>query len=310
MGRRLQIDRVVLRVAAAYTAIVAVVLLALGAAAFAFLARVDADMLRPILDTPDGAFVYHHALTQAALTIGAVELGLLVLVACAAYALALISTRPLREAEERERRFATEAAHELRTPLARIATMAQAARGGNETERERALDAVTKMAMEAAALIGDLLMLARVEHVPSSLFEPVDISALAREVAAEFADKRPGVDIAVTEADGTFVDGDATRLERLLVNLVENAVRHARTHVSIEVAAAAGRATIAVEDDGKGVAPELREQIFERFVTTTNGGTGLGLPICRWIARAHKGNLTLTTGSRFEVTLPQFTAEE
>ncbi len=61
--------------------------------------------------------------------------------------------------------------------------------------------------------------------------------------------------------------------------------------------------SIAVEDDGDGVAPELREKIFERFVTTT-GGTGLGLPICRWIARAHGGDIHITAGSRFIVDLP------
>jgi two-component system OmpR family sensor kinase len=275
-----------------------------------FIARVDADELRPIMSLPEGVFVYHHALTQAGLTIGAVELCLLIVVAIAAYFLALISTRPLREAQEREQRFATEAAHELRTPLARIATTAQAASGGSDAERENALGAITKMAIDASALIGDLLMLARVEHVPASLFEPVDVSALVREVAGEFATTRPEIRIAVTDADGTFVDGDVTRLQRLLTNLVENAVRHAKTRVSIEVAAVATRATITVDDDGNGVAPELREQIFERFVTTTSGGTGLGLPICRWIARAHGGDITLTTGARFVVDLPLFVTEE
>jgi signal transduction histidine kinase len=303
VGNRLQIDRVVLRVAAAYTAIVAVVLLALGAAAYAFFARVDADELRPIMDLPDGAYVYRQALTHAALTIAVVEVALLIVVAIAAYALALVSTRPLREARERERRFATEAAHELRTPLARIATTAQAGRGGDAAERARALESITAMAIDASALIGDLLTLARVEHVPPSLFEPVDVSSLAREVAAEFVAVRPGVRIAVSDAGGTFVDGDVMRLHRLLANLVDNAMRHARARVSIEVGAAAGRATIAIDDDGDGVAPALREKIFERFVTTTSG-TGLGLPICRWIARAHGGDVQLTTGSRFIVDLP------
>jgi signal transduction histidine kinase len=303
LGRRLQIDRVVLRVALAYTAIVAVVLLALSGAAFAFLARVDADALRPIIDLPDGAAVYRHALTQAALTIAAADVALLLVVAFAAYALAGISTRPLREARERERRFASESAHELRTPLARIATAAQAARGGSEAEREYALGAITKMAIEASSLIGDLLTLARVEHVPPSLFEPVDISSLAREVASEYGALRPEVRIVVNDGDGTFVDGDAQRLHRLLSNVVDNAVRHARHSVSIDVGSEGNRATIAVADDGAGVAPELREKIFERFVTTTSG-TGLGLPICRWIARAHGGEIRVAGGSRFVVDLP------
>jgi signal transduction histidine kinase len=308
VGRRVQVDGVVLRVAAAYTAIVAVVLLALGGAAFAFIARVDADALRPILGLPEGASAYRQALIQAALAIGAVEVALVLLVAVAAYALALVSTRPLRDARERERRFASEAAHELRTPLARIATAAQAGRGGDAAERLRALDAVTTMALEASALIGDLLTLARVEHVPSSLFEPVELSPLVRDVAASFATTHPGVRIAVCEGVGTFVEGDAPRLQRLVANLVENAVRHARERVSIDIAAAADRATIAVYDDGDGVKPELREKIFERFVTTTNG-TGLGLPICRWIARAHGGDVRLESGSRFVVDLPLLATE-
>ncbi len=303
MGSRLQIDRVVLRVAAAYTAIVAIVLLALGAAAFAFIARVDADELRPIIDLPEGAYVYHHALVQAGLVIAGIEVALLFVVAVAAYALAQISTRPLTEARDREQRFASEAAHELRTPLARIATTAQGAQGGTPEEAQRALAAVTKMAIEASALIGDLLTLARVEHVPSGLFEPVDVSSLVRDVAAEYGAARPGVRIAVNDGEGTFVDGDALRLRRLFANVVDNAVRHAGSGVLIDIAQTGDRAVIAVEDDGSGVAPELREKIFERFVTTT-GGTGLGLPICRWIARAHGGDIHVTTGSRFIVELP------
>jgi signal transduction histidine kinase len=282
---------------------VAIVLLALGGAAFAFLAHVDADALRPIIDLPEGADVYRHALVQAALTIGAAEVVLLLIVAFAAYALAQISTRPLSEARERERRFASEAAHELRTPLARIATTAQAARNGSEAEQDYALGAIAKMAIEASSLIGDLLTLARVEHVPSSLIEPVDLATLVRDVAAEYDTTRPDVSIAVTDGAGTFVGGDALRLRRLLANVVENAVRHARANVSIEVGRDGERATIAVEDDGAGVAPEIQEKIFERFVTTT-GGTGLGLPICRWIARAHGGDIRVVAGSRFVVDLP------
>jgi signal transduction histidine kinase len=287
----------------AYTAVVAIVLLALGAAAFAFIARVDADELRPILDLPDGAFVYRHVLLQAGLVIGGVEVALLIVVAIAAYALAQISTRPLTEARDREQRFASEAAHELRTPLARIATTAQGATGGTPDEAQRALGAVAKMAIDASALIGDLLTLARVEHVPSGLFEPVDVSSLVRDVVSECAVTRPDVRIAVNDGDGTFVDGDALRLRRLFANVVDNAVRHASSGVSIEIVQTGERATIAVEDDGAGVAPELREKIFERFVTTT-GGTGLGLPICRWIARAHGGDIHVATGSRFIVDLP------
>ncbi len=279
-------------------------LLALGGAAFLFIARVDADSLRPILDLPVGADVYRHALIQAALAIAGVEVCLIVLVALASIALAHISTRPLRDAQERERRFASEAAHELRTPLARIATVAQAARSGDDAQRANALGQITQMAIQASALIGDLLTLARVEHVPSNLYEPVDISYLLRDIATEYTPVRPEVRIAVQGAEGAFVEGDEPRLRRMFANVVDNAVRHARTSVTIDIDSIDDRASIAIDDDGGGIAPELREKIFERFVTTTSEGTGLGLPICRWIARAHGGNIHVTSGSRFIVDLP------
>ena len=285
------------------------VLVALGVAAFAFLARVDADALRPIIDMPEGVYVYHQALTQAATSIALAEGALLVIVAVAAYSMALVSTRPLREARERERRFASEAAHELRTPLARIATLAQAARGGSDDERARALDSVAKMSLDASALIGDLLTLARVEHVHSSLYEPVDLASLVRDVAAAFTATQAEKRIVVNAPDGTFVSGDALRLHRMIANLVDNAVRHAATRVQIDVERAGARALVIVEDDGRGVDEELREQIFERFVTTTTG-TGLGLPICRWIARAHGGDIRVTDRSRFVVNLPAVSAQD
>jgi len=280
-----------------------VVLLAVGVVAYAYMAHLDADELRPIMDTPDGMFVYHHALTRVALFIGVAELVLLAIVAVAAYAMAYVSTRPLHDARERERRFATDAAHELRTPLARIATAAQAARDGDAAEQARALGAIAKMAINASALIGDLLTLARVEHVPSSVSEPIDVAALARDVAASYGTAHPDVQIHVSASDGTFVTGDEARLNRLLANLLDNGVRHARSQVTIEVLERGKRATIVVEDDGLGVDEDQRERIFERFVTTTSG-TGLGLPICRWIARAHGGDIRLNGRSRFEVDLP------
>jgi len=95
-----------------------------------------------------------------------------------------------------------------------------------------------------------LLTLARVEHVPSSLFEPVDRIVLVRDVAGEFGATRPEVRIAVTEAEARSSTVMRYGCIRLLTNVVENAVRHRETNVSIEVAAAAGRATIAVDDDG------------------------------------------------------------
>jgi signal transduction histidine kinase len=303
VGRRIQIDRVVFRVALLYTAIVAVVLLALGVAAWVYMARVNADALRPIITLSAGAAVYHRVLVRSAVSIGIAEVALIAIVGVAAYALALVSTRPLREAREREQRFAAEAAHELRTPLARIATVAQAAAGGDDDQRRHALETITRTALEASALIGDLLTLARVEHVPSAILEPVDAAMLVRDVASAFAGRRAEIEVGVETIPGAFVQGDASRLQRLVSNVLDNAVRHARSRVAVVVDRRGDRVQVAIADDGAGVPAEMREKIFERFVTTAHS-TGLGLPIGRWIARAHGGDLRLVDAARFVIDLP------
>ena len=161
--------------------IVAVVLLALGGVAIALLHRVDADRLRPILDFAGRS--RRSTVTrriQAALAIAGVERRLLVLVVIAAYALAYVSTRPLREAQERERGLRARRLMSCWMLLARIATVAQAARRGDESQREHALGAITQMAIQASALIGDLLdARARRAHVCSSnLYVAVDEACL------------------------------------------------------------------------------------------------------------------------------------
>ena len=305
MGRRIQADRVVFRIAAAYFAVFVVVLAALGVAAFAFLARVDADALRPIMDTPEGAGAYRAALTRAAVAIGAALVPLALVVAAASYALAALTTRPLREGRARERQFTADAAHELRTPLARIASVAQAARGSEPQARDAALDAIARDALEASELVADLLTLARTEYVEPRAREPVDLGALARD-AVTGAGPRDGVDISLRCTGTPFVDGDERALRRMVGNLIANAVRHARTHVDVTVAERDGRATLTVEDDGDGVPEELRARIFERFVSAAPGGrgTGLGLAICRWVARAHGGDVALDGAACFIADLP------
>jgi two-component system OmpR family sensor kinase len=196
----------------------------------------------------------------------------------------------------------------LRTPLARIATVAQAAAGGDDEQRRRALETITRTALDASTLIGDLLTLARVEHVPSAILEPVDAAMLVRDVATAFAGRRADVEVGVETTPGAFVQGDALRLQRLVANVLENAVRHARSRVAVVVDRHGDRVLVAIDDDGAGVPAEMREKIFERFVTTAHS-TGLGLPIGRWIARAHGGDLRLVDAARFVIDLPALASE-
>ncbi|MEU3356167.1 HAMP domain-containing sensor histidine kinase [Streptomyces sp. NPDC037389] len=212
----------------------------------------------------------------------------------------------LEQAVGRQRQFVADASHELRNPVAAVRSqleVALSAPGGPTPESVRAALADTVRLQRVAA---DLLLLARFDaRVPSGATEPVDLALLAAEEAA----RRPAPRVPVTVDAPVPVPlrGRAAQLERLLANLVDNALRHAASRVTVrayvmeaEAAAEAGTgrcAVLEVVDDGPGIPPEQRERVFERFVRLDaardreSGGSGLGLAIAREIARAHGGDL-------------------
>ena len=284
-----------------------VVLLVLDGAAFWLLAARAHDLLQPVLGSDVGQRVYAAELRKTALALVLLDLPLLLVVGVASYALAVISVRPLVAAREREARFAAEAAHELRTPLARIASIAQTARErGDDAARDEAFVRIAAMAVDASGTISDLLALVRVERVAEKLSEPVDLAAVAR--AAVEGARHDGVAYDVAASEACWVQGDERRLRRLAENLLENANRHAHALVRVAVVADGARVAFSVEDDGPGVPAALRERIFERFVRADNDerGSGLGLAMCRAIARAHGGEVVLEDRSRFVASLPRF----
>jgi len=283
------------------------VLLVLDALAFWYLAGRERDLMQPLLGTGIGQAVYAAALRRNALGLALFDIPLLLAAGAASYALAMISVRPLVEAREREARFAAEAAHELRTPLARIASLAQSARAaGGAAAHDEAFDQICALAVDASGTISDLLALVREERVAPKLSEPVELAALAR--ASVDAARRDGLSYELAAGEECWVEGDERRLRRLAENLLDNANRHARTRVRVAVNPDGGAVALSVEDDGPGVPAELRERIFERFVRGDDDerGSGLGLAICRAIARAHGGDVVLEGGSRFVARLPRF----
>jgi signal transduction histidine kinase len=191
-----------------------------------------------------------------------------------------------------EQRLASEVAHELRTPIAGLrgrAELALNARGpGADAEREAALLAVVSHADRLEATIGTLLALARRELDPATT--EVDVCGIAREVE--------GVELRMPSSLPP-AEGDPDIVRRALSPLIENAKRHARSRVALELSVADGHVRIAVRDDGAGLDPELRERAFEpgvRGVGSAGAGAGLGLALARRLARSCGGDVVAGEG--------------
>ncbi len=191
-------------------------------------------------------------------------------------------------AAEEERRFLISAiAHDLRTPLFTLRGSLEAIEHG--LGGEDALGRAQRKADHLDRLVGDLFAFARADY--SHAGERLDLAEVARG-AAEAVDPR-GKTVVVAAGDPVYAHGDPVALQRAITNLVENAVRHARTRVQVTVQP--GR--IEVSDDGPGFAPADLEHVFEplfrgdRARSAATGGAGLGLAIARRLARAHDGEV-------------------
>lgn len=299
------------RLALRYLAVFAIVLAALSAGAYVFLAREYAGLLQPALGTPEAARAYAAAMQRVLLTIVAFDVPLLIIVGAAAWALARASLAPLLQAQERERAFAADAAHALRSPLATIASVAQAERANAPAALADALTTIARAALDASAVVGDLLTLARSAQPQALAKEPIDLGAVVKDTAREFdqltRDHRLQL---LVDTSSVIVEADERRVRELTRNLLSNAVRHARTAVHIRVQEN-GAAELIVTNDGEPVAGPMKERIFERFFRTDGHaeGSGLGLAIVRWIATAHGGTVLVRDcrqagGAEFVVRLP------
>lgn len=299
------------RAAGLYLGIFICVLLALNVGAYAFMRAEYGSLLAPALGTPEGARALATAMQHVVVALAAIDAPLVAIVACASYLLARATIAPLEAARERERIFAADAAHALRSPLAAIAAIAQAARTGASGEARTAFEAIARSTLEASAVVTDLLTLARDPARRALLCEPVDLGAV---VASSSAASQPvatarGIRLE-SSPTSAIVDGDERRLHELARNLLDNAIRHARGKVSISSRRSGRLCEIVVDDDGDGIPAQERERIFERFYRRANdgSGTGLGLAIVRWIACAHEGEITVgqapSGGARFVAAIP------
>jgi len=219
----------------------------------------------------------------------------------------------LAGARGRQRAFVADAAHELRSPLTSMRTQLEVAQHLGEGG-ELAADLMADVA-RLSALVEDLLLLARVgsdtNHLP--VRESTDVRALLDATAERYAHAR--VPVSVAGGSAVYANVNSGELSRVLANLVDNAVRHARSNVELAVRATGGGAVLTVVDDGPGIPPDERERVFERFTRLDDardrdaGGTGLGLPIVRELLRRCDGSISLQDnpsgpGLAAVVTLP------
>ncbi len=249
----------------------------------------------------------------------------------------------LADAQQRQRALVSDTAHELRSPIASIRTQLEVALDFPDGQDwETTARDVHADALRLAQLAEDLLLLARLDEQAGGgaaspavgraaggdaarRGQPVDLTALAHSVTGRYADARvpvtvdgPGLPPA-PPGDAVVVGGDWGRLDRLLVNLVDNAVRYARSEVVVSVRGDNLWAVLTVTDDGPGIPGADRERAFDRFARLDDarsregeqaGGAGLGLAIVRATAQAYGGTASLHAagpplGLRAVVRLPR-----
>jgi signal transduction histidine kinase len=223
---------------------------------------------------------------------------------------------------QRQREFVADASHELRTPLTSILAnleLLEASLGEAREDEQAAARSALRSSKRMSRLVADLLILARADAGRRGNPIECNLSAIACEALDEV---RPVADDHRLSAEiepGAELRGDPDELHRLVLNLLENAVRHtpAGSRVDMQLSRRDGSAVIEVSDDGPGLQEGTEQQVFERFVRgagpadrhSSNGdGTGLGLSIVRAVALAHGGTVDAGRsdrgGARFSVSLP------
>ncbi|KAA9083788.1 sensor histidine kinase [Microbacterium radiodurans] len=224
-----------------------------------------------------------------------------------------------RESEDRLRRFVADASHELRTPLASIRGYAQLSRGEGAPmtpTQARSLDRIESEAVRMAALVDDLLLLARLDAGQRLRDEEVELTLLAVDAVSDAHAADPDREWRL-EVDEKLVTvrGDGNRIRQVIANLLRNAQAHTPpgTVVTVSLDSDATDAVLRVSDTGPGIDESIASTLFDRFTRGDDarnrdaGSTGLGLSIARAIVDAHGGSITArsTPGdTTFTVRLP------
>jgi len=222
----------------------------------------------------------------------------------------------LGAARDRQRRFVSDASHELRSPIATLRQTGEVARTHPDAlGHDELVDTVLAESLRLQRLVDQLLVLTRTDEGRSpAIGREVDLDDLLVAEAARVRRERPDLAVDTAGIGPARVRANPVALDQVVRNLVDNATRHARSRLRLGVQAGGGWVRVTVSDDGAGVPPGERNRIFERFVrldearARDDGGSGLGLAIVREIVLAHGGRVWVSDeaggGARFDVDLP------
>ncbi len=217
----------------------------------------------------------------------------------------LDAARAEREAAmQKQREFVADASHELRTPLTSVLAnleLLQASLDAEQQAEDREIvDSALRSSRRMGRLVSDLLLLARADAGRLAAHRRVDLAEIAGDTAAEAAPLMGGREFLVDNDHPLRVEGSRDELHRMILNLLDNAIRHTQANARIELTLRqeGGEAVVEVGDDGPGIPESMRTQVFARFVrgqgpadTARGNGTGLGLAIVSAVAESHGGSV-------------------
>jgi len=225
------------------------------------------------------------------------------------------------EVMQKQREFVADASHELRTPLtsvlANLELLQAALDPSDQAEDREVVDSALRSSRRMGRLIGDLLLLAKADAGRLQAQRRVDLAEIAGEAAAEVAPLMGERELVLDNERPLRIEGSRDELHRMVLNLLDNAVRHTprRARIELGLREEAGNAVLEVADDGPGIPAAMREQVFDRFVRGEGSadrargtGTGLGLAIVSAVTESHGGSVeaaeSASGGALFTVRIP------
>jgi signal transduction histidine kinase len=214
----------------------------------------------------------------------------------------------------RQREFVADASHELRTPLTAVLANLELLEEELAGDQRDTAAAALRSTQRMRRLVADLLLLARADAGREAPHARVDLAEVLVDAVSELEPVSGAHQLTVEAAPGAIVEGARDELHRLVLNLMDNALKHTTPGTAIRagVERNGGEVVLAVEDEGPGVPADIAPRIFDRFVrgaADRGGSSGLGLSIVRAVAETHGGTVALESrasgsGARFVVRLP------